>query len=280
MALLIFNQFYQNGPTAIEVATKNLLGYITTAPSQADALYQTNRDILAFSCKHPEAIDFSLLVFHGMANLLPSIVTNHYGPGETAARKGLAWFLREQVRSFDATLEPTDIGEQRDWDYEGTEYANMVFRRDEVTSKLNSVVQSVIDLQSKRRETVIAWAVQGRAQALDVTKVGEGEDAWLPIFFQGMLDPASNGQGVMPPWSKADYIAACVGLRAGAKSYLEGYPAEKREGKLQSWKERLSEFLLEGDQAAEDQNMKFRDGDFLVKFHTAVSLFVLFSIVS
>lgn len=80
----------------------------------------------------------------------------------------------------------------------------------------------------------------------------------------------------MYPWSKADFVSGCLGIRAAAKTFLDDCTAEDREKLLKEWTDGLAEFLLEGDQATDDKHKRFRDGDFYIKYHASVSL-TLFS---
>ncbi|KAI1842927.1 hypothetical protein JX266_010945 [Neoarthrinium moseri] len=275
MALSIFNQFHKQGSTAIETAAKALSEHITTAANQQDALSNTQWNLLDFSYKNPQSIDYALRVYHHMSSILPVEVKNDYGFGEDAARRGLAMFFEQQVRPLNPYVNPGDVGEEvveRDWEYEGAEYANATFTRDEVTGNLGKVLQKILNLHEQRMKTIVAWTVEGRAHALGVTKAGTGEKAHLPMHFSGLLKPASLGHNVMSPWSKADFVSGCVGLRAAAKSYLNECSAERQEELLKSWKQEVAEFLLEGDQAAEDAHKTFRDGDFHVKYHAALLL--------
>ncbi|KAK6064189.1 hypothetical protein SCUP515_11934 [Seiridium cupressi] len=240
MALSIFNQFHKQGPKAIETAAEALAKHITTSTDQQDALASTQWDILNFSYKNPQAIDYLLRVYYYMSSILPP--------------------------------EPEDIGEavvERDWDYDGTEYANATFTRDEVTGGLDTVLDKIRNVREQRMKTVVAWTVEARAHALGVAKAGTGEQAHLPMHFSGLLKPASLGHNTISPWSKADFISGCIGLRAAAKSYLDKCTVENREALIKTWKADVAEFLLDGDQAADDKHKKFRDGDFHIKYHTA-----------
>ncbi|KAK9415038.1 hypothetical protein SUNI508_10643 [Seiridium unicorne] len=275
MALSIFNQFHKQGPKAIETAAEALAKHITTSTNQQDALASTQWDILNFSYKNPQAIDYLLRVYYHMSNILPPEVKNYYGAGGDAARRSLAMFFQQQVRSLNPYVEPEDVGEtvvERDWDYDGTEYANATFTRDEVAGGLDKVLDKIRNVRDQRMKTVVAWTVEARAHALGVAKAGTGEQAHLPMHFSGLLKPASLGHNTISPWSKADFISGCVGLRAAAKSYLDECTVENREALIKTWKADVAEFLLDGDQAADDKHKKFRDGDFHIKYHSALLL--------
>ncbi|KAK8064646.1 hypothetical protein PG994_007284 [Apiospora phragmitis] len=287
MALSIFNQFHkQDGPAATEAAAKALADQIATSPDPSDALAFAHWDLLKFSYANPQSIDYALRVYHHMCGLLPPDFQNPHGTGADAARRSLATFFQHQVQPLNPYRNPEDVGGgvvERDWDYDGAEYANVTFKRDDVLgsaenkdnkdSKLGEALKAVLDLREERTRTVTAWAAEGRAHALGVAKAGRGDQADLPKHLDALLDPAGMGHGYMYPWSKADFAAACVGVRAAAKTFLDecASSAEKREELLEGWKRGLAEFLLEGDQATGDEHKKFRDGDFYVKYHATVS---------
>ncbi|KAK8132078.1 hypothetical protein PG999_000251 [Apiospora kogelbergensis] len=91
----------------------------------------------------------------------------------------------------------------------------------------------------------------------------------LPSHLSGLLRPSLMGHGYMSPGSKADFVAGCVGVRAAARTYLNACSAGERDGLLTSWKEVAAGFLLEGEQAAYNEDRKFHDGDFHIKYHAA-----------
>ncbi|KAH8657744.1 hypothetical protein BX600DRAFT_514297 [Xylariales sp. PMI_506] len=193
------------------------------------------------------------------ARALADAITSSSSPADSIYQT--AWDILNFSRASPAAI-----------DFTGSEYANVRFKRAEVIDKLDSVIQKTLNLQRGISDTVIAWAVQGRACSLDVTRVGQGKQAWLPMCFVGMLHPTSNGRGASSPWSKADFVAACVGLRAGAKTFLKSFSPGERDRALKRWCDGLAEFLLEDDEAAQDENLEFRDGDFVVKYHAALTL--------
>ncbi|ETS81034.1 hypothetical protein PFICI_06036 [Pestalotiopsis fici W106-1] len=271
-ALSIYQQFHSQGPEGFKTAAQLLADYITTATDTGNAIYFAQEDVLTFSYKSPEAMDNALRIYDQMADLLPPDFKNHYGTGARAAQRGLAMYFEQQIRSINPFVSPEDVGEavvERDWDFDGPEYSNVTFIRAEVTGQLEKVIQKIVKLRDERSETVIKWAVEGRAHALGVAKAGRGHQAHLPMHFSGLLNPAGMGHGYMSPWSKADFIAGCVGLRGSAKTYLEECSEENRQELLKSWIDGLTEFLLEGDQSADDKHRKFRDGDFHIKYHAA-----------
>lgn len=75
----------------------------------------------------------------------------------------------------------------------------------------------------ERHEAIAAWATQVRAHALGVAKVGVGEGAWMLVHLRAMSDLASTGRGAIPPCARMDFVAAGVGLRATAKSFLNEF---------------------------------------------------------
>ncbi|KAK7983620.1 hypothetical protein PG989_011022 [Apiospora arundinis] len=75
--------------------------------------------------------------------------------------------------------------------------------------------------------------------------------------------------GCMSPWSKAKFVGPCVGMRGATKSHLDEFSGEKREEVLKTWKEGFAEFLLEGDQAVDNEDRKFHNGEFHIKHHAA-----------
>lgn len=275
MALNIFKSNYRSGQAAVESTAKALADRITTSSVPADELSNIHWDVLSFSRSHPSALDFPLHVLRQMTPLLPSDIKTGHGSGAEGARQSFSWFLKDMVRSLDGhgTTEPEGVGNSDDkgWEYEGNEYANVVFTRDEVTGNLDGVLEKVLNLQQDRKQTITAWAVEGRAHALDVAKIGKGADAWITQVFFTALQPAlSAGEG-MPPWSKADFVAACVGIRATVKTVLDEMPSETRDERLKAWTDGLREFLLEGEHATDDEHKTYRDGDFALKYHAAVS---------
>lgn len=275
MALSIFKQFHSQGPAGCETAAKRLADHITRSEKPQDALAYAQWAILHFSYKSPEAIDDVLRIYDHMAGLLPADFKSDYGTGAQAGRRGLRMFFEQQVRSLNPFVDPEDVGEaivERDWDYDGPEYANATFTRAEVAGQMGKVIDKILNVREQRNQTVVAWAVEGRAHALGVAKAGRGHQAHLPLHFSGLLKPAELGHNRMSPWSKADFVSGCVGLRAAAKTYLEECSEEERNVLLKSWIDDVSEFLLEGDQSTDDEHRKFRDGDFHVKYHAAVSV--------
>lgn len=275
MAINIFKSNYLRGQGAVESAAKALAERITASPTPADELSNVHWDVLSFSRSHPSALDFPLHVLRQLTPLLPSDIKTGHGSGAEGARQSFSWFLKDMVRSLDGhgTTEPEGVGNSDDkgWEYEGKEYANAIFTRDEVTGNLDGVLEKVLNLRQDRKQTITAWAVEGRAHALDVAKVGRGADAWITQVFFTALQPALSAGDGMPPWSKADFVAACVSIRATAKSVLDEMPFETRAEKLKAWTDGLKEFLLEGEHATDDENKMYRDGDFALKYHAAVS---------
>ncbi|KAK8072662.1 cytochrome P450 [Apiospora saccharicola] len=276
MALSIFNQFHkQEGPAATEAAAEALAKQITDSPEPQDALAHVHWDLLKFSYESPQSIDYALRVYQHTCGLLTDQFKNDYGTGAEAARRSLAMLLEQQVKPLNPYVNPEDVGGgvvERDWDYDGAEYANTTFKRAEIlgeSNQLGKAIRNVVELREERTRTVTAWAVEGRAHALGVAKAGVGDRADLPMHFDGLLKPAGMGHGYMNPWSKADFVAGCVGIRAAAKTFLDECSPEKRNELLESWKAELAEFLLEGNQATDDEHRKFRDGDFYVKYHAA-----------
>lgn len=278
MALSTFNQFHkQEDPAATGAASKALAKQIIDSSQPQDALAHVHWDLLKFSYESPQSIDYALRVYHQTCGLLTDQFKNDYGTGAEAARRSLAMFFEHQVKPLNPYVNPENVGGgvvERDWDYDGAEYANTTFKRDEILgekNQLDKAIGNVIELREERTRTVTAWAVEGRAHALGVAKAGMGDRADLPMHFDGLLKPAGMGHGYMDPWSKAGFVAGCVAIRAAAKTILDECSPEKRNKLLGSWKAELAEFLLEGDQATDDQHKKFRDGDFHVKYHAAVS---------
>lgn len=283
MALAIFNQHHQEGPLAIDMAATALVEQVTSSAKPEDAWYQVFWDILEFGADNPRSIDFALHVFNRAAALLPDTFQNCYGTGERAARIGMGWFLKEQVRALNPyELPPTEVGESagppRDDDFPGPEYANVAFLRGEVAgpdARLDLALQKTLRLQRERRRTVAALAVYGRASALRAFPGARGRHSDVAARLSGVLGPASLGRGVVPPWSKCDFVACCVAARATMRTVLEDCAAEDeewRDGRVRCWRDGLAEFLLDRDQAADDKNREFRDGDYLVKYHAAVGI--------
>lgn len=72
----------------------------------------------------------------------------------------------------------------RNWDYDGPEYANVTFARDEVVgaddAQLGKVIEKLVGIHELRDHTVFRWTVVGRAQALGVIQTGKGDRAHLP----------------------------------------------------------------------------------------------------
>ncbi|KAK6818922.1 hypothetical protein PG987_016375 [Apiospora arundinis] len=243
MALSIFNQFHKHPDTkAIQAAGT-----------------------------HPQSIEYALRVYDHACRLMPADLKSNYNncTGEEAARKNLGMFFVYMVRPINPFREPDEVGESlvsRDWDYDGPEYANVVGADD---VQLGKVIEKLNGNHELRHQTVIQWTVVGRAQALGVIQTGKGGRAHLPQHFVGLLRPSVMGHGYMWPWSKADFVGACVGMRGAAKTHLDEVWGEKREEVLKTWKEGVAEFLLERDQAVDNEDRKFHNGEFHIKYHAA-----------
>ncbi|KAK8016845.1 hypothetical protein PG993_015034 [Apiospora rasikravindrae] len=276
MALSIFNKFHKKeGPVDTEGAAKAYAELVLSDPEPADALANYHWDITKFSEENPQSIDYVLGIYGRMCRLLPADMKTAYGTGEIGAHRSLSRMLCDQIRNFNG-LQPEDVGGglvERDWEFQGPEYANLTFRRGEVLgphSRLGEALASVVRVRAERTSLVTAYAVKGRAHALGVAPAGGGDQAHVPQHLETFLRPEHLGNNCMYPWSKADFAAACVGFRAGAKTFLDECAPERREEVLRTWKDLLVEFLLEGDQATDDANKPFRDGDFYVKYHATV----------
>ncbi|KAK7962099.1 uncharacterized protein PG986_002924 [Apiospora aurea] len=278
MALAIFNRFHKKeGPVDTEGAAKAYAELVLSDPKPADALANYHWDITKFSEENPQSIDYVLAIYAHMCRLLPADMETAYGKGESGAHSSLTMTLTDAIRTFNG-LQPEDVGGglvERDWEFEGPEYANLTFKRSEILgehNRLGEALANVIKVREERTRIVTAYAVKGRAHVFGVAAAGGGDQAHVPQHFETLCRPEHLGNNCMYPWSKADFVASCVGLRAGAKTFLDECAPERREEVLQTWKDLLAEFLLEGDQATDDDNKPFRDGDFYVKYHATLVL--------
>ncbi|KAK8008401.1 hypothetical protein PG991_010952 [Apiospora marii] len=268
--LAIFDQFYQKEePAASESAAQALAEKVTGAPAPYNALDCIHWDLLKFGYQHPQSIDWSLRIYHRMCcGLLPADMRDK-------AHQNHSWMLSDAVRTYNGPFSSPSRGEignnvvDRDWAFEGPEYANLTFRRDEVlgeNNRLGEAAKNVLAVRQARYEAVIDRVVEGRATALGV--FGKILNYNIQNKFECWLMPGVLGHDCMWPWSKADFVAGCLGIRAAAKTFLDPSKYEP-EKDLKLWKEGLAEFLLEGDRATDDEHKIFRDGDFLVKYHAS-----------
>ncbi|KAF2663377.1 hypothetical protein BT63DRAFT_444690 [Microthyrium microscopicum] len=142
------------------------------------------------------------------------------------------------------------------------ESCNLYFRKQEVQTDLKAVIERTKCLQELRLSIIVLQAMRGRTHAMGILPSLPGSLRWIGHH----LDPFPYN------WTKADFIAICVLVRAGGKSLLESIPSdEERQTQLESWKDRFSAFLYT-DKPDGQTSAPNKDGDFVIKAHAALVL--------
>jgi hypothetical protein len=211
-----------------------------------------------------QGIDFALEVFTRASSADTNATITDIKLPEIY-RDALSWLIADAA-FFQGDSGP-EIGKEISWsnyDKETGDACNLVFKMSEVQTNLEAVTARIQDFQHTRLETIIFQAIRGRSHAMDIVKIQHNCLQWVDTHLDTFREPG-------PPWSKVGFISICVLLRACAKSLFEAFPSnEERETQLNSWKERISAFVYI-DKAPNQDFPYNRDGDFVIKAHTAVS---------
>lgn len=206
----------------------------------------------------PQGLDFALHVYAETIKAYPAHVTSEYGSGPTAGKQELRFWLVDFADSFNsvyappATMPGGPVGKSR-WD----DGANLIFTHDEVENRLDAVLSRVDDWRAERNQFIINSALLGRCFAFNffrgrATDLAKRVEMWMTMWLTRIEH-----------WTRADFIGACVLLRACARSLVE--ELEDGDERVQRWRTEIASFL------STEKSLE-ADEDFVLKSHSAVCI--------
>ncbi|KAI9704914.1 MAG: hypothetical protein M1836_006694 [Candelina mexicana] len=199
-----------------------------------------------------------------LCELFPEAVENTYGNGKDAGQFNLHWTLIEESQRFQGLVQP-DIGEA-----DAEDASNINFNEQDLKERTTDVLTKIENWRGDRQDLLIWMATQARSYSLgavELNNVGSRASALSAIRFG--LDTAGVVKKSSRPWSKTDFLAACILLRGCAKSLKQAYEAVGQGDVVVDWVNQFGLFIQSDKQAGNGRN---RDNDFVLKYNAALVL--------
>ena len=140
--------------------------------------------------------------------------------------------------------------------------SNVILSKSEVTDNQPALLYRLQRWQEQRLDIIVLLAWLGRSWSKDFARQ-QPDNLFYPI--NNAIEAGARQRKHTPLWSKADFVGACVLIRACAKSLLEGLPEDKRDATMAYWKDGFTSFLHNDDGGRNVEE------DFAMKIHAAVS---------
>jgi hypothetical protein len=254
------HSLYSDAHSSIAPASIALRELVASDGGPGDACW----GVMEFGKKWPQGIDFALQVYTKASSpdqnvpLLEVTCSEEY-------KLPLRDMIGNHAKYFQGGSGP-EIGKEISWGtYDKTtgDACNLLFQKTDLQINIEAVIARTKNFQDTRLEIIVLQAIRGRSHAMNIVQTTQNSLAWIDFS----LDPFQIGS---PPWSKVDFIAACVLLRACAKSLLQGFSlTSERQVTLRNWKDKFSAFIHSDKPPNQDFPFN-RDGDFVIKAHAAV----------
>jgi hypothetical protein len=244
-------------PAAINEAASALRSFVLDSADPQACQSNSQWDLLEFCKRQPRGVDFALQVYHKAFKNIEEV--------RLEPDSGLESLVGNHAKLFQGGSGPADVGKELSWesyDESTGDACNLIFTKAELEDKTVKVIERITEFQVCRLEIILLQAIRGRSHSLDIIR-DNNTISWIDFSLDPFHAPS-------PPWSKADFIAICVLLRACAKSLLDTLPSTgERQAKLDFWKAKFSAFIYSETPTSQSGPLN-RDGDFVIKWHAMV----------
>ena len=223
-------------------------------PSSGVYIWSTILAIRQCANSSPQALDFMLLIYASACKQFHHTVSNEYGHGPAAGIQQLKWWLIEEADGFQGVvMPPKNLGS-----VDTADRSNLLFDGSKVDRDVDRVLSEIGEWREERTSWIVAAAMQARCFSLDIIRINDGRR------IKALIDSGLNRE--QSRWSKANFIGACIMIRACAESLLDHQGGEGTIAKLDNWKTVLESFLRHDEKSSSSV-------DFVVTYHASVSAF-------
>ena len=211
----------------------------------------------------PSAIDFGINIFRTAVRKLPRPRQGSNKMSPIGAEGILRSFLHDAAQFFQGDASRDSLGKE-DLDDPGvSDASNVILSKSEVTDNQPALLYRLQNWQEQRLDIIVLLAWLGRSWS---TSFARQQPASLLYPINNAIEAGARQRRYNPRWSKADFVGACVLIRACAKSLLEELSEDTRDATMAYWKDGFTSFLHN------DNGGRNIEEDFVVKIHAAASL--------
>lgn len=244
-------------------AACRLHSHIRVSLNQENCAWGSVYALNVFLRDDPTAIDFGIDVFRAAVREFPESTQDDNGVTLISGEDVLRAFLFDGAQFFQGDASRDYLGKE-DLDDPGvSDASNVILSKSEVTDNQPALLYRLQRWQEQRLDIIVLLAWLGRSWSKEFARQ-QPSNLLYPI--NNAIEAGARQRRYSPHWSKADFVGACVLIRACAKSLLEGLPEDKRDATMSYWKDGFTSFLHNDDGGRNVEE------DFAVKIHAAVSL--------
>ncbi|KAI9717910.1 MAG: hypothetical protein M1812_004437 [Candelaria pacifica] len=260
----IYTKAIQGSNSDIDGPAKELSDLIAGSSLPSEWIHISILVLHSRAMEHPTSLDHLLKIYSAACELFPESVENSKGTGKDAGQLDLHWTLIEESQRFQGLVQP-DIGEA-----DTEDASNINFREEDLKERTTDVLTKIDNWRADRQDLLVWMATQARSYSLgavELNNVGSRASALSAIQFG--LDRAGVVKKSSRPWSKADFLAACVLIRGCARSLKEAFDAAGQGDVVVDWVNQFGLFIQSDNQASNGRNT---DNDFVLKSNAALVL--------
>ena len=243
-------------------AAHRLHSHIRVALDQENCAWGSVYALNVFLGDDPTAIDFGIDVFRASIREFPDSTQDENGVTSISGEDVLRAFLFDGAQFFQGDHSRDGLG-KRDSDDPGvSDASNIILSKAEVTDDQTDLLHRLQTWQEQRLDIIVLLSWLGRSWSKGYARQ-QTADLLYPI--NNAIEAGARQRLYNPRWSKADFVGACVLIRACAKSLLGALSEDSRNATMAYWKVGFISFLHN------DNGGRNVEEDFVVKLHAAVS---------